>query len=123
MIALDTNYLIMGLVQGSEEAGRLLSWAEKGETFCVSSIVWYEFICGPVTTEQENAMRKLLSEIVEFDEVLARQGAQLFNKIGRTRKLRVDTMIAAMSINKGIPFATQNIQDFARFSEFGLYLV
>jgi len=123
MIALDTNYLIMGLVAGSDEAARLLDWAASGETFCVSSVVWYEFLCGPVSTDQADAMRQLLSEIVELNETLAKEGAHLFNRIGRSRKLRVDTIIAVTAIRKGVPLATRNIQDFARFVEFGLQLI
>lgn len=123
MICLDTNYLIMGLVSESSEAESLLKWAERGETFCVSSIVWYEFLCGPITAEQEAAMRALIVEIVAFDDLLAREAARLFNQVGRSRPLRVDAMIAATAIAKDIPLATRNVADFARFEDFGLRLL
>ncbi len=95
MICLDTNYLILGLVEGSEEAEAILAWAANGETFCVSSVAWHEFLCGPITPEQEEAMRSLMAEIVEFDAPLAKEAARLFNQVGRRRQLRVDAMIAA----------------------------
>ena len=123
MICLDTNYLIMGLVAESSEAESLLSWAQNGETFCVSSIVWYEFLCGPIYTEQESAMRSLMTEIVEFDGAQASEAARLFNAVGRSRQLRVDSMIAATAVAKHLPLATRNVSDFARFKAFGLRLI
>ncbi len=123
MICLDTNYLIMGLVADSDEAGRLLAWAESGETFCVSSIVWYEFLCGPITADQESAMRLLVDNVVPFDDALAKEAARLFNEVGRSRQLRVDAMIAATAIVADAPLATRNVSDFSRFTELGLRLL
>jgi predicted nucleic acid-binding protein len=120
MICLGTNYLIMALVANSHEARRLLHWSGQGETFCVSAIVWYEFLCGPITDEQENAIKLMLKEIVPFDSAVAQSAAILCNQIGRKRKLRVDTMIAATAISKNIPFATCNTEDFLHFEPFGL---
>ena len=120
MICLDTNYLIMGLVAGSVEAERLLAWADRGETFCVSSIVWYEFLCGPVSSRQVEVMRSLVVEIVAFDDGMATEAARLFNLTGRRRPLRVDAMIAAAAVSKGIPFATRNVGDFSTFAVHGL---
>jgi len=123
MICLDTNYLILGLVADSCESARILKWAQDGEQFCVSSIVWYEFLCGPITNEQEQAIRQLIKEIINFDTTMAEEGARLFNKTGRSRKIRVDAMIAAAAISRNAPIATQNVEDFARFAEFGLELI
>ena len=100
----------------------LLRWAEQGETFCISSIVWYEFLCGPITGEQEAAMKLLLTEIVPFDDALGKTSARLFNQVGRIRQLRIDAMIAATAISRNVPLATSNTSDFARFIPFGLHL-
>ncbi len=123
MICLDTNYLILGLVADSHEAKSLLRWADQGKIFCVSAIVWYEFLCGPITTEQEAAIKLLLHEIVPFDNAIATTAAHLFNQIGRKRQLRVDTMIAATAISRNIPLATNNTDDFKDFVPFGLHLI
>lgn len=123
MICLDTNYLIMGLVDGSIERSKLVVWAKSGEQFCASSIVWYEFLCGPVTRKQIEAVKMLLSEIIAFDDALSADAADLFNAIGRSRKMRVDSMIAASAMRRGVPLATSNIQDFSRFAEFGLRII
>ncbi len=122
MICLDTNYLIMGLVSGSHEVDMLLRWAGQGETFCVPSIVWYEFLCGPITNEQEEAMKLLMAEIVPFDDALGKAAARVFNQVGRSRQLRIDAMIAATAISRNIPLATTNTADFTRFTPFGLHL-
>ena len=123
MICLDTNYLIMGLVAGSDEAEQLLAWAEGVETFCVSAIVWYVFLCGPITPEHEQTMRLLIAEIVEFSDAVAAEAARLFNQVGRSRQLRVDAMIAATAVFKDVPLATRNMADFRRFADFGLDLL
>jgi predicted nucleic acid-binding protein len=123
VIFLDTNYLIMGLVEGSREAERLLAWLEAGERLCVSAIVWYEFVCGPVRPEQVAVMRSLVDDVVPFDAVQAEESARLFNAVGRRRALRVDSMIAAVSLARGAALATNNEDDFAPFAELGLRLL
>lgn len=49
MIALDTNYFINVLVAGSPEATILIAWHRNGEVLAASSVVWYEFLRGPVS--------------------------------------------------------------------------
>jgi predicted nucleic acid-binding protein len=123
VICLDTNYLIMGLVRNSREMERILAWAENGERFSVSSIVWYEFACGPVTRAQISAMRDLVDEVVPFDVQHAEESARLFNAVGRRRQLRVDAMIAATAVLRDVPLATGNQTDFTPFAEHGLRLL
>ncbi len=123
MILLDTNYLILALVDGSEEAARILAWADAGERFCTTAVVWYEFCCGPVDRAQQAAIRGLLDEILPFDETQAELTARLFNAAGRPRRLRVDAMIAAAAIARGAPLATRNHADFTPFVAQGLRLL
>ncbi len=123
MICLDTNVLIMGLVADSVEAERILGWYDEGERFCAPAIVWYEFLCGPVTDEQVAAIRTVIAEIVPFDDVVAEESARLFNAVGRPRQLRIDTIIAATAVARGIPLATGNREHFAPFTAHGLQLL
>ncbi len=123
MICLDTNVLIMGLVAGSADAQRLLGWHDAGERFCASTIVWYEFVCGPVTDAQVAAIRALLVEIIPFDVALAEESARLFNAVGRPRQLRIDAIIAATAMTRRIPLATGNREHFAPFTAHGLQLL
>lgn len=122
MICLDTNYLILALVKGSQEADELVDWHESGEKLITPSIVWYEFLCGPVDEDQVLVVRTLLEKIVPFGEKESAIAAQLFNAAGRKRKLRVDAMIAATAIAAKAPLATNNQADFQLFTPHRLSL-
>ncbi len=122
MICLDTNFLVRGLIPGSREARRLVEWAGRGESFCAPAAAWYEFLCGPVNERQVEVMQGLVREIMAFDERQARLASQLFNAAGRKRYLRVDAMIAAAALVRGVPLATDNIEDFKAFQPAGLII-
>lgn len=122
MICLDTNYLILGLVQGSREADELVAWSESGETFCSTSTAWYEFLCGPVNAAHVSTMRGVLQAILPFDDRQAQEAARLYNATGRKRRLRVDVMIAAAATTHQVPLATSDQSDFAEFVPLGLEL-
>jgi predicted nucleic acid-binding protein len=122
VILLDTNYLIRGLIPGSREADDMMRWARMGERMAVSTVVWYEFLCGPVTKSQQAAMRAFLDEILPFDEAQAEESSRLFNTAGRQRPLRVDAMIAATALVAHARLATSNREDFAPFVAGGLEL-
>jgi predicted nucleic acid-binding protein len=123
MICLDTNYLIRGVAEGTEEARELLAWIKTGETLITPMLAWFEFICGPVTNDQQMAMRAFLTEIVPFAEAEAVEAARLFNAIKRKRSHRVDAMIAGTAITAKARLATQNRADFKPFVTHGLLLV
>jgi predicted nucleic acid-binding protein len=122
VICLDTNYLIRGLIAGSREASALTAWVRDGETLVAPSIVWYEFLCGPVTPMQVCTMRAFLRDVVAFDDAQALTAAELFNATGRKRALRVDAMIAATAMVLDATLATSNHEDFAEFAPSGLRL-
>lgn len=123
MICLDTNYLIKAIQPESKEAARMAAWYQAGEPLITAMPAWFEFICGPLTLQQENTIRAFLTEIVPFDEKQARESARLFNKAGRKRSLRVDTMIAGTAIAANAHLATDNIADFEPFVPHGLKLI
>lgn len=123
MICLDTNYLILGLVQGSPEAEELVAWSESGETFCTASTAWYEFLCGPVDSSHVSTMRGVLQSILPFDDRHAQEAARLYHATGRKRRLRIGAMIASAATSHQVPLATNNQGDFAEFVPLGLELV
>ena len=124
MICLDTNYLIRGLMRSAPEAAQLIHWYQSGEVLLSAAPAWYEFLCGPVTELQINAIRAFLSGgISAFEELQATEAARLFNRIGRIRRLRIDAMIAATAIVAGASLATSNTEDFKLFLPHGLKLV
>ena len=122
MICLDTNYLILGLVARSREAGELLRWNAAGEILITPMPAWFEFLCGPVIPEQVAAMRAFIAEIVAFGTPQAEEAARLFNAVGRRRALRVDAMIAGTAVAAGARLATGNRSHFKPFVAHGLEL-
>lgn len=123
MIFLDTNYLIRALVDGTSEAARVAGWLRDGEHLCTSSIVWYEFLCGPVDEEGVDLARDVISGgILPFDHETSLVAARLYNAAGRARALRVDAMIAASAVHSGAALATGNTSDFSVFRPLGLRL-
>ncbi len=123
MICLDANFLIGGVIEARPESHHLLAWLEAGETFCTPAPAWYEFLCGPVNPAQIRTMRAFLTEgIVAFEEPQALTAARLFNAVQRSRRLRVDAMIAATAIHQKAPLATLNAEDFSLFTAHGLEL-
>ena len=123
MICLDTNFLIGGVTESRPESRQLIAWHKEGATFCTAAPAWYEFLCGPVDSQQIRTIQAFLSGgILPFEEPQARMAARLFNAIGRPRRLRVDAMIAATAMERGVPLATLNRADFHLFVSHGLKL-
>jgi predicted nucleic acid-binding protein len=121
LICLDTNYLVRGLLKGARESAELIQWRQSGEILLSAAPAWYEFLCGPVSGLHIRIVRAFLSGgIVAFEEVQATEAARLFNAIGRIRRLRTDTMIAATAMVAGAALATSNKEDFRAFIPHGL---
>ena len=123
MICLDTNYLILGLIEGSKESEDLIKWATHCELLVTPMAAWFEFLCGPVSIDQISTMRAFLHEILVFDEPQAIESARLFNAVKRKRSLRIDAMIAGAATTSGAQLATNNRIDFENFVPAGLELV
>jgi len=123
MICLDTNYLIRCVELGSEEAARMEDWYRAGEQMVVPMAAWFEFICGPLTKDQELTARTFLTDLLPFSETHAQEATRLYNAAGRKRSLRVDSMIAGTAIGAKARLATANRDNFAPFLDYGLELI
>ncbi len=122
MIHLDTSFLIRAALAGSVEDGLLRRWLRARQTIQVSSIVWAEFLCGPVSDAVAEETAELFGEPVPFDGFSATLAAQLFNLGGRRRGSMIDCMIAAVALRSDATLATLNVSDFRRFVSAGLTL-
>jgi predicted nucleic acid-binding protein len=122
VIHLDTNFLIGALVPASDEDKRLRRWLRSRERVRISSIVWAEFLCGPVTESVVEQTAELFGEPVPLDGINATLSAQLFNAGGRRRGSLVDCMIAAIAIRDSAALATCDVANFRRFTDMGLLL-
>ena len=123
MIHLDTNFIIQALVPGSPAEGKLQAWLLAGEALGISTIAWSEFLCGPVTPQDEALAQTFLAAPEPFLAVDARKAADLFNATGRRSRSLADCQIAATALRCGAPVATANRSDFAPFQSHGLVLV
>lgn len=123
MIHLDTNILI-ALPFWIRERHPVLGDILDGEPVAVCSVVWYEFLSGPVTEDEIRLAKAFIGErVVPIGEAEAERAAKLYNQTGRRRQHRTDTLIAATAMVAGARFVTYNRGDFEAFVKHGLHLV
>lgn len=124
MIHLDTNLLIDLVTIGSPHIAVIRQWLEEGEELAVSAIAWSEFLNGPHTKAQKDAVHAILEgRILDFTARDAEQASRLFHYTGRKRGSHADCMIAACAITHQTRVATRNIADFEKFVPHGLLLL
>lgn len=123
MISFDTNYLIFALIPQTVEALAVEQWLKANESFCISTIAWYEFLCGSTAEDEKLALALLDGGILPFGEIEAQSAATKFRSLNKPRRLRVDAMIAATAIVANTSLATNNRKDFLPFVPHGLSLL
>lgn len=124
MIHLDTNLLIDLVTIGSPHITVIRQWLEKGEQLAVSSVAWSEFLNGPHTKSQKDAVQAIVEgRILDFTAKEAEQASRLFHYTGRKRGSHSDCMIAACAMIQSVRVATRNITDFEKFVPHGLKLL
>ncbi len=120
MIILDTNFLINGVTDGSREHEKLREWITVRETLRINVIIWAEFLCGPVTTDDVLAASRLLPGPEPLLAEDAVRGAAFFNGTGRRRRALADCLIAATCVRLNATIATNNVGDFEFFGPLGV---
>ena len=123
MIHLDTNFLIQALAPSSAAEKKLQTWLKDGEDLGISSIAWSEFLCGPLTAQDEAWAQTLLALPESFLASDAHKAAELFNATGRRSRSLADCQIAAVAFRCNARLATINASDFALFQSHGLKLI
>jgi predicted nucleic acid-binding protein len=122
MIHFDTNFLVQATRSGSPAHNSSKQWSSGGEIFNISSIVWAEYLCGPLDAEDELLAREIFPCPEGFIPSDAELAAKLFNETGRRSRSMADCMIAAVAIRCGAKLATANTSDFQPFVPHGLTL-
>jgi predicted nucleic acid-binding protein len=124
VIHLDSNFLIDGVAPETSETAEIAAWLGAGELIACSSVVWVEFLKGPMQPDHERVARDrlLIGGILPFDEEQAALASRLFNLTGRRRALKFDCLVAAAAITSGARLATRNTEDFLPFVPHGLQL-
>lgn len=122
MLHFDTNAL-MALPHWARDSHPVVRRVLDGEPAAASSIVWYEFLIGPLAPREVELARAFIQgRIVEVDEAEAELAAQLFNAAGRQRTLKTDAMIAATAIRADAELVTLDQKDFLPFIDHRLRL-
>jgi len=119
---LDTNYLIANTDANTAASRQIDEWIISGEPIHVSAMAWAEYLCGPITSDDEIKTALMLTSIEPIGAEVASFAAQLFNKTGRRSRSLPDCIIGATAILAGQPLATLNRADFEPFTAFGLTL-
>ncbi|WP_395719591.1 type II toxin-antitoxin system VapC family toxin [Prosthecobacter sp.] len=124
MIHLDTNLLIDLVTIGSPHIAMVRKWLVDGKELAVSAIAWSEFLNGPHSKAQKDAVQAIVGgRILDFTVKEAEQASRLFHYTGRKRGSHADCMIAACAMTQGVRVATRNIADFEKFVPHGLKLL
>jgi predicted nucleic acid-binding protein len=122
MIHLDTNFLIQALVPTSAAGTKLQTWLRDGEDLGISSIAWSEFLCGPLSSTDDELAQLLFPHPNAFLAADAQKAAELFNATGRRSRSLADCQIAAVALRCDARLATGNVSDFTLFQSHGLTL-
>src|SRR5580698_6170995 len=103
MIHLDTNLLIDLVTAGSPHIALIRRWLQEGEKLAASAIAWSEFLNGPHTKEQKDAVFAVLEQrVIDFTRDQAETASRLFHYTGRRRGSHADCMIAAAAMSQGV---------------------
>lgn len=122
-IQFDTNALI-ALPVWVREGHPAIKRIQQGQQAAACALVWYEFVCGPVSDEHKLLARAVLAGRIEpVTEAAADLAGRMYNATGRIRRTRTDALIAACAISVDAEFVTLNRADFVPFVEFGLALL
>ena len=123
MIHFDTNALI-ALPLWARESHPVVQRVAEGEPAAVCSVVWYEYLIGPIeTAEIKLASAFLQGRIDPVNSDDAALAAKLYNAASRRRPLKTNALIAAAAIGADACFVTVNSDDFQPFIDHGLKLL
>ena len=123
MIHLDTNFLILALVSGTPAQSKLQTWLSTNEDVGISSVAWSEFLCGPLTQQQQNFAQEIIGSPEPFLAADAHKSAELFNATGRRSRSLADCQVAAIALRCDARLATADVSDFVPFQSHGLTIL
>jgi predicted nucleic acid-binding protein len=113
IVHLDTSVLIDALARG-ESAGRLRAAIVDRHRLHLSSLVLFEWLRGPRTTEELRFREALfpVATVVPFGLEEARTAARLYQTVKRPRGREIDIAIAACALQQDALLWTLNRTDF-----------
>lgn len=114
MIFIDTSALVGSLTGERRLGGELIALLRAGEEVQISSLVLYEWLRGPRTSQELLQQQKIFpsERAVLFGPEEAARAADLYKRVARARSREVDLAIAATAIVRNAPLWTLNPEDF-----------
>ena len=85
---LDTDFLVKALFAAGPERELLRAISDSPAEIEMSALAWYEFCRGPRLPQQEAVARSYLEidGVVALDESAATQAAEIFRRLGSSRR-------------------------------------
>ena len=116
---LDTDFLVKALFAAGPERELLRAISDSPAEIEMSALAWYEFCRGPRLPQQEAVARSYLEidGVVALDESAATQAAEIFRRLGSSRRRAADVAIAAIAIRRGARLLTGNTRDYSDIEE------
>src|SRR5262249_54441460 len=114
LIHLDTSLLVDAFAGSRRSLLRIRGATEKGDVTTFSTIVLYEWLRGPRTAGEKEAVETFfdLELVSPFGRREAERAADLYRRVNRSRQRQADLAIAACAIESGAWLWTLNRLDF-----------
>jgi len=123
LIHLDTSVLVDAFTGPRRSLGHVESATIAGHVIAYSAIVEYEWLRGPRTSDEQEAVRRFFGAdaVAPFGEREAGTAASLYRGVKRARQRQADLAVAACAIEHGAQLWTLNVADFEDVSGLMLY--
>ena len=114
MILIDTSTLIDALTGLKRSGPTLRREVERGERVFLNTLVLYEWLRGPRTSDEIEDQEALFPghRVLPFLADDAILSAELYRYVARPRGREIDLAIAAIAIHHEAPLWTLNTRDF-----------
>src|SRR5688572_4915226 len=123
LVHLDTSVLVDAFTGERRSLLRLPAATVRADVITFSSIVRYEWLRGPRTEGETEAVDELfaLDDVVVFGPREAARAATLYRQVKGARQRQADLAIAACALERGAALWTLNRPDFVDIPELMLY--
>src|SRR5438552_15848248 len=114
LIHVDTSILVDAFTEERRSLPRLHATTAKGDVVGLSTLVLYEWLRGPRTEDEKQALEAFLdvTQAMIFGRREAERAAALFGRMRRARQRQADIAIAACAIEADASLWTLNRADF-----------
>ncbi len=123
LIHIDTSVLIDAFTGPRRSLRALRRATEAGEVTTFCTLVLYEWLRGPRTELEREAVADFFDSelLVPFGLSESETAAALYRRVKSARRRQADLAIAACAIEHGAKLWTLNDKDFADIPGLGLY--